>query len=183
MPEIEHLHAAFTAVGRTEKQIAGLQVAVDDAQPVGHGNGFASLDHVVDRVIDGQRTGALYQLTEVAPVQVFHDDIGRSARQTVDVQHAHDVFVADLDSGPSFPHEPGDRLGTEGHVGKEHLDGDRLVELDVPSGQDEAHPTQAEETFDGVFSSHNVPNLRHPFRDLGGPRRLGQVAHGPDCQP
>ena len=79
-----------------EKQVRGLEIAVDDAVRVRLGDADADLHGVVDGRADGQRPLALDQLPEIAALQVVHDHVGDALFPDAHVDDARDVLVLSL---------------------------------------------------------------------------------------
>jgi hypothetical protein len=91
--QIEHLDARDAIQALGHKEIARLQVSMDDADGVSLDEGFAGLEHGSDRVSDGHRTLATENLAEVTPREILHDHVRLAARHRADVEHLRHVFA------------------------------------------------------------------------------------------
>ena len=148
--EVEQLHA-----GGREHHVARLQVAVDDAPPVGGIERLGNVAGDVQRLVQGQRP-PLKAPGQRLPVEALHDEevdrrlrlVGRrrAARRPLaaDVVQSADVRVAEPPHGPRLALEALARGGVGGHVRGQDLDGDRAVEARVGRPVHLAHAARPE---------------------------------------
>ena len=154
--EIEDLdHDAAIGLVR-EEQVAGLQVAVNDALGVRFGQGFQRFDDVVDGFGHRQCAVRLEHLLEVEAFEVLHDHERAAVRESPHVQHAHDVLALHARGGAGLTREALDDLRVLGGFREEKLDGNALIEMDVRGGHHEAHAALSEHALDAVLVRENL---------------------------
>ena len=144
--EVEHLHLACVA----HDDVAGLDVAVDDALGVGRAERRRDLQRDVH---DGRRRQlvARHVGLEVEPVHALHGD-ERPTLEAVDLVDRADVRVIQLRDGVGFALEA--PLGVRvvgGFLGQE-LQGDFPGQTDVFGLVDDAHAASAELAGDAVVT-------------------------------
>src|SRR5262249_45060491 len=138
--------------GGVEQDVAGLEVAVDDAVGVDGGQGLGDLAGQAE----GRLRGAEAALGaepggERLPLDEGHDDVG-DAVLLADVVDGADVGVADGGGGAGLAEEAaaGHLRGLAGVVAARHLDGDGALQLRVERLVDDSHAAGAERLEDDV---------------------------------
>ncbi len=111
--EIEQLHARL----RIHEDVGGLEVRMNDEPGMGELHGVGGLDEQHDPLL--QRL-ALHRLVDRQPVDIFHDQIGRSLRADAAVDQPGDVGMLEPSENAA--------LGAEGLAGE--IDQPRADELD-----------------------------------------------------
>src|SRR5690606_31060976 len=90
-------------------------------------------------------------LGEVLPLEVLHDHVAHAAIHDADVQDTHHMIALDLRRRARLATKPLGAFVLDGDVIEEELDGDRLIELQVVSQNDDTHTAFAENLVDAVF--------------------------------
>jgi hypothetical protein len=129
------------------------------------GHAFRGLQDVVDRDRDRLHAFALDQRAEVEPVHVLHDDVGLAGLELADVADAAHVIVGEATGGARLAHESRGGLRVLHRLRQHELDGDLLIELEVRREDDHAHPADAENALDLVFSAQRVADVRQALHD------------------
>ena len=83
------------------------------------------------------------------------------------------MLALELHGGARLAQEARDRVLVAERLVAQELDRDELVELDVPRGDDDAHPARAEHALDPVLAGEHVPRA-NGRGDEG--RSLGQTS-------
>ena len=174
-PEVEQLHP-----GGREHHVARLQVAVDDAPPVGGVERLGDVSGDAQRLVQRQRP-PLEAPGERLPVEAFHDEevdrrirlVGcrRAARRPLaaDVVQRADVGVAEGPHGARLALEALAQGGVGGHVGRQDLDGDGTIQARVRRPVHLAHAAGAE----GVdYLVRPEPNTWSQCHVQGAPGRV-----------
>lgn len=143
-----------------EKEVRGLEVAVNDPQRVRLGERVARLQHVVDRLFRRQRPSRLEHAGEVGSVQVLHDDVRSTCLQRAHVADLRDVLALELHRGARLAQEARDRVRAAQRLGQHELERHGRVEMDMRRGDDDPHATYAEHPRDTVLAGEDVPG-RH----------------------
>ena len=126
-----------------DEDVAGLQVPMDDSQPVGFFQALADLPGDRHRFPGRQASHLPDQTPEVLPGDVFHGDKVRP-RILHELVHLADVPVGDLPGQLELVVEPFDRLLVGGDLRPDELEGDFLIELLVENPVDLAHAAVAQ---------------------------------------
>jgi hypothetical protein len=103
--EVEHLDRGRPVGAVGEKEIRGLEVAMNDAERVRLGERLARLEHELERLVDGERAALRERVREVEPLEVLHHDVRRTVGQRPHVAHLRDVLALDARCGARFAHE------------------------------------------------------------------------------
>ena len=140
---------------------------MDDAEGVGLGEGLPGLQHPVDDVRDEERRMPLDEVREILPLQVLHDHVRSARLERAYIEHTHAVLAADADGGLGLPQEPLHHLLVLEHGREEELDGDPLIELEVPRRDHGAHPPEADDALDPVLAEDDVTRLRLSQEGVG----------------
>ena len=106
--EVEHLDAGAPVGAVCEKEVRGLEIAMDHPERVRLGERLGGLEQVVDRQLGREAALLLEELLEVLSLEVLHDQVRRAAGQRRHVAHAHHVLAANLDCGAAFAEESRD---------------------------------------------------------------------------
>ena len=180
--EVEHLRDLALVIAG-EEDVGGLEVAVDEAGGVRHGEGAADLRG--DRGDLARREGALAAeaAVQVLPLEQLHRDVGDAAPHAV-VEDLHDVGAPELGRGLGLALEAPRDLG-RARGGRVHeLERARRLELRVLRGPDGAHAPLAEGADEPEAVGDHEPRLERHLR--GGRGRFaelrGQLAVGLDVR-
>ena len=125
-----------------EHHVARLQVPVDDALPVGGGQGVGDLGRHGQRLLERQRS-LLEAVGERLAREVLHHQEGRTV-VLADVVERADVRVVQAGDGLRFALEAGAAVRVGADLGREDLDGDGAVEAGVAGLVDLAHAAGAD---------------------------------------
>lgn len=104
---------------------------------------------------------------KVNAFQVFHHQVRPTNGGTAHVQDAPHVLAANLDGGTSLAKKSRDVLLVFSKVGKEQLDGNAFVQVNVRGREDHAHSADADHPFDAIFLREDLPDLGNSRRDGG----------------
>ncbi len=138
-----------------QQHVGGLQVAVQDAQVVGAGQGVGHVEGDLDRALDGQAgrpaghrdarpTVSIQQIAQRAARDVLHHQVVPPLRLK-GVHHLDDVGMVQLAQRFPLAQEAGQGVGVAGHHFRpQGLDGHELPGLQVPAPVHVAHPAPAE---------------------------------------
>ncbi len=149
--EVEHLHERRPVRPMREKEVRGLEVAVDDAETMRVGNRNTRLRDVVDGLRHGKRALSA-DAPEIGAVDVFHDEERLTARQRAEIADPRDVLAFDARGRPCFAEEPRDVGWLHGERSMEELQRHDLAELNVRRTNDDAHAALPEHFVDAVLS-------------------------------
>ena len=158
------------AVGE-DKDVSGLEVAMDDEAGVGVLDGFADFAEEDETVFGGEFV-LLYVFVDGLAFDEFHDDVGEVV-VGASVDEAGDVGVFELGEDLTFGAEAGFELGV-GEVRADDLDGyDFLVSVIVAGGLEyAAHTAGAEFAEDSVGAEALVVAHTHATSWLPHTRHL-----------
>jgi hypothetical protein len=103
-------------------------------------NGLARLQDVLDHLFDIEAAASIRaELREITPLQVLHNDIGRPALEEPHIGDLRYVLALDsTDRARLLKKAFDDALFCHNLLQKE-LDGDPVIELNMPGRQDDAH--------------------------------------------
>ena len=182
-PEVEDLDERHSVRTTREKEIRRLQVAMDDSERVSLGDALARLEQVFDRFSDRQRPALGEHLAEIAPLEELHHDEGRALRRLPDVGDSRDVLALDPHRRARLTKKPGDGLRVTGRLREQELDRVRFLELEVGNGEDDAHPSDADDAIDPVLVRDDLSDPRDAGAALAlagadGVVGLVRVGHG-----
>ena len=129
----------------------------------------------------GERAAGLDPLADRGPLDVLEGDVVIPA-VVADRVDPGDVLVVEPGRGPAFLVEALDDLGVDRLLGREDLQGDMAVELDVDGAEDRPHPAGA----DGLLELEDVH--RSPGTGSGGTsgtlrRRPGDPSEPSEAEP
>ena len=173
--EVAHLHdvrrVALVVGAGEDHDVLGLEIAVHDAHLVRDGERRERLGHDVCHAPPGQRPVLADDVEEIAPVEELHRDVEQTVGLLPEVEHAHRVRVIELAGGLGLALEAGGERRVAGVLAVQHLDGDVLVEGDLPRPVDRAHRAAAHERLDEELAGDDTTEdrarpplgrLRHP---------------------
>ena len=159
------LLAATGAAAPPEQHVARLEVAVDHAGVVGHGQAVGDGHREVDRLVDvvgllvaGAR---LHARLERAPVGEVHDEVGPSVGQLAHGVDTDDVIVVELPEDPRFLFEATLDLIVVAPVVGQHLGGHVRVEPVVADEPDRGEAPAAQPSLHDV-GPDEVRHLHQP---------------------
>ncbi len=121
-----------------EENVLGLDVAVDDAEGVGVGQGAGNVgeDRQRGRLVE---LAALDEQGAEAPAADVFDDEEMNTGVVVDFEEVGDVGAVDFGEQPGFLAEAAERIGPGRQLGSEDLDGDDLAVSAVLGAEDGPH--------------------------------------------
>ena len=155
--EVGELDHALVAA----QQVAGLDVAVDDAVAVGVVEPPAGLREDVDRLARVERAVLPEDLRARLPVDVLHDDeVARGLVVEPEVEHLHDVGVHEPRGGQRLAAEARDEARVLRQVLGEQLDGHVALQPRVERELDRRHAADAEAALQAVAVSEEL--VSHP---------------------
>ena len=117
-----------------DHDVAGLDVAVDDAALVRLGQRLRHLSRDRERVRGGRAGPRCSALVERPPAHVLHGDEAAAAALALglaDLVDHRDVRVVEGGGHASLAQQPGRRVLVRGRVRAEHLEGHRPVQAEV----------------------------------------------------
>ncbi len=127
-----------TAKSTAQHDVAGFQVAVDDATAVGFFEAFANLDPAPERLLRRERA-FLQGVGQGFSFQVLHDQ-KVAAVLVADVVEGADVGMIQRGDGPRFPIEPLPGFWALRQVGRKNFDGYCALQARVPGAVHLTHP-------------------------------------------
>lgn len=157
--------------GGDEEEVAGLDVAVDDAVAGGVGQCGRGLAGDGPGGAFVEPADALEPPAEVLALEQFHDDVQPAAVPAV-VEHRDDVGVVEPAEGDRLRLEPRGQRRVGQAVDVDDLDGHDAVELELAGAEDGAEAAGADHALDLV--------ARQVVRgqDTGALELVGSVGHG-----
>ena len=161
---------ASNGVARRLEQhdVLGLHVPMDDPARMRRGERAAHLTTDGGGHARLERSLALHVRRELLALDELADEVGRSVREVVDVEHVDDVRVRERARALRLAHEPGDDLVVRCEVGVERLDGEAtLLQAEVPRLVHSTHAAFADDADDLV-------RLAEELADEGIDGRVGR---------
>jgi hypothetical protein len=149
------LAAGDLAIGH-EEDVLGLEIAVDDASPVGGVERRRDLAQDPQRVLGRQATEALEARVEGLALEELHDDVGAAVGVVAEVEDLHDAGIGDRGRGPGLVEEPLDDVLVGRQRRLQHLDRGAASEQRVLGQVDRAHAALPELLDDAVRAEHPV---------------------------
>jgi hypothetical protein len=137
--EIEDLHD-FPIIVAHQKQVIGLEIAMDDARRVGACQAPRGLSDDEERLLRGEAAHAQQPLREVLSLQELHREVGNALPHSV-VHDLHDVGAAQLCGSHGLAREAGPNLAVVRGLLENELHRACNLQLDVVRQPDRAHPT------------------------------------------
>ena len=153
--EVHHRHASLAVA----HDVAGLQVAVDDALAVRRLQSGAHLLDDFHGLVRRKLAPLRQQGAQVRAHQVLHGD-ELDAVGFADVENANDVAVGDLASGQQLLLEPRQDLGIARQVGPDHLQRDGAIEFAVLRLVNRAHAAQPQHLQDLVAAAQHCSRIQ-----------------------
>lgn len=163
--EIEHLHPAI----RSEHDVAGLEIAVDDSLLVGDGESRGDLSGERKGLRDGKHAPCEQRGESLALDVLEHEIVGAVPLfEAVDCANAgvtHESKYAGLAL------EPGQTIGAGRDMCRQSLDGDIAIEPGIAGQIDLAHSAPAKFSLDHVRTDPRVKHGdQYTVRNTGGGR-------------
>ena len=139
------------AVG-IDEDVAGFDVAVDDAAAVGEGDGVAYFRED----FDGSAWGKLAVADELEDGAAFDEFHYEDAEAVGDgeVEDSRDIRVGEAGHGLGLGAEAFDGFAVAGGIGRENLDGDRAIEVALKACVDGSHSPRGDDAFHGELGEH-----------------------------
>ena len=150
-PHVEDLDHTL----RRQQEIVRLDVAVDQAALTGVLQSLRCLEGIIARLVHRQRPIPCYQLRQVGPLHVLHDEQMRTI-YFVGVEGADDVRVVELGGGADLALEAAHRVGVVEAFLADELEGDDVTELPVAGLEDLAHAARAQPFQQDVGAEQQV---------------------------
>ena len=132
-----------------EQDVVGLDVAVDDGEPVGGAERVGRLRHDPAGLLDRQLAPPADPARHRLAVHVPHDEVDQAVALADGVDR-HDVGMGQLGGGLRLAGEPLADVLLEGELGGQDLDGDPALEPLVAGAVDDAHAAPPDLALDGV---------------------------------
>jgi hypothetical protein len=151
----------------------GLEIAMNDAQLVGNGEGGKHLRSDVERTAFGERPVFLDDIEEVAPRQKLHRDVEQAVGLHAVIEHAQRVRVIEARGRQRFAMEPLREGRARCRVRIHHFDCDVFVERDVVRPIDRTHRAGADQRVDAELAGNCSSNQSFLGRIHGRSRRNG----------
>ena len=168
MPKSRILTKSWSAAALDEKDVVGLEIAVNDPALVRGGESIGDLSRDVGEPSHGHRPRLFEHLAERLAVEPLHDEVGGAVGQLTEVRDVDDVRIADRRCGLRFLQEAVGDLLVARHVGAQDLDGHLLVDDLVAREVDDAHPAFAEHRLDAVAAVDGGSDVGVDRRRGGG---------------
>ena len=156
-PEVEQLGL----VSGGEEHVGRLQIAVDDVAGVGRAQGIGNLNADLHHALRAQRAVGHHFAQAAALEQLHHHE--RTAAGLADVVDGADVGVIERRGGLRLPPEALERLGVEGPIVAEELEGDLPLQPDIFGLVDHPHATAAQRAEDGVMGNRLTDHGADPI--------------------
>jgi hypothetical protein len=117
-PEVDDLHVQLVVVAEHEKQVLGLEVAVNDAGRVHLAQAAQGLDRKADGLTHLESAVLLDVGAEISALEQLHHQEGLPFAVLAPVEHLHDVGALHRRDGPCFAVEARERrfVGLGSHV-------------------------------------------------------------------
>ena len=169
--EIEDLDPSL--MGGIEPDVAGLDVAVDQAAFVGGGQPLGDLPADPQHLGDARLAALLQPLVQRHALEELHRQEG-DAVVLIDLEDGDDVVVVDGGHGLGLAQEALAGAGVGGQAGQHRLEGDEAFQLEVFGLVDDAHAAAAQFLEDAIAAqpADLVGLLRRRQRQAAFLRRL-----------
>ena len=158
--EVQHLCLASSVGLFDEKDVRGLDVAMDDSLGVSGGQGIGDLHAEGENIVrrHGPAENALF---ESLAFEEFHDEIGVAVLLS-DIEDGADVGMIECRGGAGLLEEA---LPHSGHliVFLQQLDGDLSLQSPVPCPEDQAHGSATQRAQDFIGSELLADLRNHPL--------------------
>ena len=155
--EVEELHERRLSLGVDQEDVPGLQIAVDDSNPMRRRKPGGNLPADGNRLIERQGRLTPEAGVEVFAAQQLEDEIGFATLGNVEVEHGHHVRVLDPADDLRFLLEARDHLGARGVGCSDDLHGDATVQPQMLGLEHGAHRALVYPADDPVGLAENLP--------------------------
>ncbi len=157
--EVEHLDEVGLVAPLLHHDVLGLEIAVDDAGAVRVGERREHLGDDAHHAGLGQRPLAGEHGVQVLALHVLHGDVHGAVFGLAEVEHADGVGVVQAAGGLGLALEAGDGALVAEEGLAQHLEHDRLVEVDLDGLVDLAHAALAEHLLDAVLVGDGLADV------------------------
>ncbi len=96
---------------------------------------------------------------EIVSLEVLHDDVRSSVVERTDVEHPGNVFAPQAHGRARLTKEASDRVGLLERGRKHELEGHALAKGDMRGRNDDAHPSDSEDSIDAELPRQHLPDL------------------------
>ena len=152
-----------------QKDVGGLDVAVDDPAPVRLGQDAADGASDPDTAAEPEGRDAADLLRQRASLQQLHHEVGRASRREGEVEDRDRVGMPDAAGGDPLLLEADAVFRPLGDVGLQDLDRDAVVERQMARPVDGAEGAGADPGFDPIaIRQHRTDTDRLRLRRRGG---------------
>ncbi|HNN94649.1 MAG TPA: hypothetical protein PKI03_20375 [Pseudomonadota bacterium] len=153
--EVEQLNEQPTRSCLVEEEVAGLEIAVDDAQRVGLVERSCNLMEDPHDFFGREHAARAQKLVEVTAIEQLHDQKRGSADlcRDVGIRHTYDVFTANPRRGTHLTPESFERLRIapiDIVLLQQHFQRHPLARMDVLRPIDSPHATAAKQPYDAI---------------------------------
>jgi hypothetical protein len=183
-PEVEHLGAETSKAVGLEPDVVGLEVAVDDPVLVRLLHRGADLVEDLHHAGQGQALLLAEHLTQAAPVEVFHDQIGHlviTQPSESEVGDVDDVGMSQPAGRACLAPEALHEVAVPHELRSDQLQSDLASGPDMGGQIHRTHATAPEEALEAVFVGKGRAQA---IQRAGCPRRIGLIqGHHPDRMP
>jgi hypothetical protein len=132
---------------------------MDDPGSVCLGDRLAGLHDPPDGDFDGQGAALVEDVRQVVSLEKLHDHVGRPRFEGPDIEDLRRVLAAKLHGGAGLAQEALDCLVVAERLRPNELEGDALIELLVPRGDDDAHSARPKDGLDSVLSREQIARV------------------------
>ena len=119
----------------------------------------ARLQHVIDRERAPAAGLAREQARQILTLEQLHHDVRRAVVERPDIGHPAHVLAAQLRRRTRLAHEPLEHRRLGRGLGQERLERDRLLQVQVASGDDHTHATATDHAVDPVFPRNDLADV------------------------
>jgi hypothetical protein len=144
---------------KTDLDVGGLEIAVDDALLVGGLERIRNLSGNQERFGDRNRT-LCDSVGERRPVDELHDE-RRCGACLLETVNRGDVRMIQRGEDFGFAPEPAEALDIRRELIRKHFDGDSPLQIRIAGAVDLAHPAFAELSGDFVWAEASARGERH----------------------
>ncbi len=134
-----------------QKNITGLDVAMNNAPPVGEIEGRSDRYQHSDELVQAKRPGLLETVLQRAPSQELHRDVGHAVMLTHIVDR-HNAWMIERGDHHGLTLEAVEQIGVVAVLRIQNLERNLALEDGIKGTVDHRHPAPSEELFDEVTS-------------------------------